>query len=235
MTQSTLRQRVRFLFAEFVVIVVGVLVALGVDQFMAERQDRVAERDYASRLVLDLASDTVTFAWFRQVLDTKAEVLQQLLDDATAFGAARNAVRTMSSLTYSTFVGLPPIDASTFQELQGSGHLDLIHDPILRSKLTAHYARYARMTTILDDRFGSYREIVFASIPGSLQYAARSDSLNVDVESLRVGLSNLAAHPDLERAANAELAYTASMTFYLEEARVRARDLLRTLDAEYSK
>jgi len=235
MTQSTFRQGFRFLIAEFVVIVLGVLVALGADQFMGQLQDRVSERDYASRLTSDLASDTTMFAWFRQILDIKAEVLEELVNDPVSFTVAGDAARKMSSLTYSTFVGLPPINASTFEELQGSGRLELIRDGMLRSALTAHYALYARMTTILDARFGSYREIVFASIPGPLQYAARSDSLDVDAQSLRVGLSRLAGHPGVQGAANAELAYTASLTFYLEEANVRARNLLHALDLEYPK
>ncbi len=43
--------------AEFVVIVVGVLVALGVDSWASERSDRVLERDYLERLLDDVRYD----------------------------------------------------------------------------------------------------------------------------------------------------------------------------------
>ena len=43
---------------EFAVIVLGVLVALGVDQWNGSRQDRARETDYLGRLAADLRLDT---------------------------------------------------------------------------------------------------------------------------------------------------------------------------------
>jgi hypothetical protein len=48
------------LVAEFLVIVVGVLVALGVDSWAGDRADRVLEREYLHRLLDDVNSPSST-------------------------------------------------------------------------------------------------------------------------------------------------------------------------------
>lgn len=225
--------RVRFLAAEFVVIVIGVLVALFVDQLIAQRQDRVAEGEYVSRLKTDLAADTLEFAWFRGVLGQKAGFLDAVLGSDPDLLLVADPPAAMATLRYSTFIGLPAITGATFQELQSTGSLRLLQSPEVRSRLTDYYSEYHRMTTILDQRFGGYREIVFASVPGDLEYASRLDSLAVDAEALRTGLDNLVAHPGLTAAVNAELSYTAALLFYLNESSERARTLLGLLEERY--
>lgn len=233
MPESSLRQRGKFVFAEFFVIVLGVLVALGVDEYRTELAEDALEAEYGDRLIADLVADSATFEWFEGVLNTKAAVLTQLLADPNAFVEFDDPVVKMTRVVYSTFVGLPQASAVTFNELQTTGLLSLFDDEEIRSALGAHYAGYGRITEILDDRFGLYREAVFASLPGTLQFESRLDTTAVDPEALRSGLQRLIQVPDIEAAANAEMAYTASMLFYLREADQTAaalRQLLRETD-----
>ena len=66
---------------EFVVIVVGVLAALAVDQWRSERNDRKTEVEYITRLRIDVEADIENFYRFERILDAKARFLQSLLDD----------------------------------------------------------------------------------------------------------------------------------------------------------
>jgi hypothetical protein len=50
--------------SEFFVIVVGVLVALGVDSWASERADRTAEVEYLEQLATELRLDSALFAGF---------------------------------------------------------------------------------------------------------------------------------------------------------------------------
>ena len=190
-------------------------------------------RAYGARLSADLAADTVVFAWFRDVLDQKAELLTEILRSELLPISISDPPDLMARLRHSTFVGLPPIDASTFEELQSTGGLHLIEDPDLRSELTRYYSNYERMTTILDERFGSYRETVFASIPGDLEYVSRIDSLDVDPELLRDGLTQLLARPALLDEVNAELNYTGALLENINNSDAQAKSLLSTLAERY--
>ena len=51
------------LAAEFVVIVLGVLVALAVDAAWGRRQEALQEREYYRTLARDLASDTLEYSF----------------------------------------------------------------------------------------------------------------------------------------------------------------------------
>ena len=223
---STTRQRVRFVLAEFVVIVLGVLVALGVDEFRGERADRALELEYGHRLIADLEADSSYFAWYRGVLADKGAVLTSLLTDPEAFANVANAEVKMDLVVYSTFIGLPQVSVATFEELQTTGRVGLLQSASLRNDLGFHYAEYSRMSEILDERFGPYRERVFAALPGSLHFAARLDTEPVDPDALATGLRRLVSLPDIEEAANAELAYTASLLLNMGYAEARTSELL---------
>jgi len=233
MADSKFRHKARFISAEFLVIVLGVLVALGVDEFRADRADDALEDEYGLRLIADLQADSAYFAWFGNVLNIKAEVLQSLLNEPAEFREVDDPVRKMSGLVYSTFVGLPHLSGATFQELQSTGRLGLLDDREIRSALGSHYAQYSRISEIMDERFGPYREAVFAALPGQMQFEARLDSTQVDPVALADGLGRLTEVPGIEEAVNAELAYTASMLFFLGEADHRTADLLHRLRQAY--
>lgn len=59
---SETSQKAKRLLSEFVIIVFGVLAALGVDEWRGIRQDRLAERQYVQRLIADLVRDSATSA-----------------------------------------------------------------------------------------------------------------------------------------------------------------------------
>jgi hypothetical protein len=108
--------RVRFAAAEFVVIVAGVLVALGVDEWRQSRRDHALELQYAARLRADLQRDTTRFADFeRTALAVKADVLMSLMQRAGGRAAPPSAASvaggseppSMQALFYSQFIALP--------------------------------------------------------------------------------------------------------------------------------
>ena len=233
MAESNLRHRTKFVLVEFFVIVLGVLVALAVDEFRAERADDALEVEYGRRLIADLETDSAYFAEFRTILDTKAQILTWLLTEPDRLLSFEDPLETMAAVVYSTFVGLPQASRATFEELQSTGRLGLLESREVRSALGAHFAGYARITEILDDRFGGYREMVFAALPGVLQFESRSNPEVVDGEALRIGLRRLVNLEGVEAAANAELAYTGSLIFYLSEAQGQTGTLLQQLREAY--
>jgi hypothetical protein len=77
---DTLRgQSLTRLAAEFVVIVIGVLTALAVDQIMEERQERVLERELLLGFVENLRTDSIDFARLPAVADRRVASAELLL------------------------------------------------------------------------------------------------------------------------------------------------------------
>lgn len=222
--------RTQALLAQFVIIVAGVLVALAADQWRGARSDRATEARYLERLRADLQWDTANFAAFDRVaLRAKAEVLRDL--------AAENAlVRLMAreslvdDLNYSGFVALPANRPATFEELQSTGNLGLIRDIELRGALSYYYSGFDHISRVLTRPFGDYRSRLESSLSGTEFYDWRIAGAEPDSAELRRGLQRLIADSGLPGAVNAELAYTAGMTFYLRQYYRQAVELLERLD-----
>lgn len=221
------------LSAEFVVIVIGVLAALAVDQWRNALDDRALELEYAGRLKADLAADTLRFSEFETPLTLKIGLLVKLLESGGVPPPVEDANAMMYRLRYSTYVAIPESQSETFREMESSGTLGLLSHIGLRGSLAGYYAGHRFMSDILSTSFGGYRELVTGALPGGLWYESQIDSTVIDPIDLEHGLRVLVTHPELESAVNSELAYATSMTFYLRQFRAQAEDLLAQLEAEY--
>lgn len=160
--------------AEAVIIVASILLALGVDEWRQERQDRRLEREYLIRLVEDL--------------DTNLSILNdQQRADATKVANAR---RVFSLVAHGNRGDLTPDKAviaaylaspsdtpdwvdDTFEELKSTGRLGLILNPNIRTGLLAYYRTldvgdwaYQLMST-------DYRDAIRERMDPDLQLAIR--------------------------------------------------------------
>ena len=221
--------KLRSVAGEFFVIVAGVLVALGVDEWRENLADQALEAEYLQRLRTDLESDTANFAWFERVLEAKESVLLDLKSD-DPIRRLQGHENLIQDLVYSDFKALPSSQASTFRELQSTGNLKLIRDINLRGKISRYYLGFDHISAILATPSGDYRRLLSESIPGELINGWRLDNTPPDPGALERGLRTLLALPNIGGAVNAELAYTTGMAYYLGDYEASARALLEELD-----
>ena len=221
------------LAAEFIVIVVGVMVALAVDQWMDALGDRELEIEYADRLRDDLAADTFRFAEVEQLYELKISMLGELLEARETPPSVTDADGMLSRLDVSRITQMPEMRSETFREMESSGTLGLLRDVTLRGNLATYYARHELFSGVFAEPPGGYDGILTGALPGGLWYSLRIDSTRVDAGDLERGLRALMSHPDLESALNSELAYATSLLFYTRQSKTRANDLLALLAATY--
>jgi len=214
---------------EFVVIVVGVLAALAVDQWRDDRNDRATEAEYLGRLKSDLNADLVQFARFEKVFETKARVVTQLRNLGLSELMALDHQQLMDNLVLSSFTGLTAAQSTTFDELQSTGRLALIQDVQLRDALSGYYTLHAQLTDILIQGHGGYMRLWQESMPGELIYQWRLSKTLTSLDDLRVGLDEITSSPDLQAASNAEITYAASLVLYHRMFQQDARELLALL------
>ena len=129
--------------AELAVIVVGVLIALSLDNWWAEREERSLEAEYVDALFQEAQSQLVAINTNRTMAhDEKYAALAEaarLLDSPFE-------PETTPELIHGLFQGsgipvVPELSAAVFLDLQSSGRLRLIRDDQLRRGAIAHYAR----------------------------------------------------------------------------------------------
>ena len=215
---------------EFVVIVVGVLAALAVDQWRDERNDSKTEAEYLGRLRIDVEADIEQFYSFEQILETKARLLQSLLDDTINSEFAHDPRSLMEAVGYSSFIALPDSVSTTFDELQSTGRLALIQDLSQRDALSKYYSGFKHISAILSEPSGDYRRLLWGTVPGAVSRDWRlSDSIS-RVDELRQSLKLMQENPELPAALNNEITYATTMQYYLVTYRTRAENLLQLLN-----
>lgn len=129
----------RFLLGEFFVIVVGVLVALWVDQLKETRVDAEKEVEYLESFLIDLDADLVQYdsadAWSRRQEAAAATVLA-LYDGTQPTESVADLVAAVETAGWQY---VPSITRNTIDDLRSTGNLRLIRDPALRRAIAAYY------------------------------------------------------------------------------------------------
>ena len=160
--------------AEFSVIVIGVLVALGVESWREDVAERVLELEYLDRLKNDFHDDAE-----RIVKAIEATRVQQNHINAALVVLEDEGANTKGDLL-SVFLASRSIWSreigATFQELFGTGQLRLVRNGDLRNRLVDFYS-YLSIAIVaapgLEDRM-PYRNIVRGEMPPSMQEAIRA-------------------------------------------------------------
>lgn len=140
----------RRLAAEFVVIVVGVLVALGVDAARDARADRVREATYLGQLQADLS----------ETADHLAEAIsvdQRARDGADRLTVALNASGLPPSDSLASWLAAATNSSASFYPTMGtvtalveSGELRLIRDEDLRRRVLRYHSGVQSALRIVD-------------------------------------------------------------------------------------
>lgn len=135
---------------DFVIVVVGVYLGIQVNNWDQSRADRRTETAYLELLQSDLRSAKSDIEWqikfegfqvelanaaFRLIAQEPSEMrLQKLGIIFTKLGARRTL----------------KIDSPTFQDMQSSGKLELISDPVLRNEIVSYFFRIHRWEVIIE-------------------------------------------------------------------------------------
>ncbi len=206
--------------AEFAVIVVSVLVALGVEGWREDVADRALEREYLERLKNEFDVDSSRIA-----SAIEARAIQQghinaalvILDEGgTSTDEDLLSVFMASRSVWSREIG------ATFRELFGTGRLQIVTNGELRIRLVGFYS-WINVAIVnapgLNDRM-HYRDIVRGEIDPRLQEAMRACG-GVRARTLEL--------PDLNMVSNCDFGATDDETASIL-ARIRSNpDGLRAL------
>ena len=134
---------------EFVVIVVGVLFALWVDQQVAAQADRRAGADYVAALIRDVESDLIELdtieAWSSRSEVRIVELLRFVREETEPSSGT-----VLEALEMSVWQRPFSIATYTIDELRSTGSLRMIQDAELRRGIARYYKEMEIFGVILD-------------------------------------------------------------------------------------
>lgn len=130
----------RHLLGEFVVIVVGILMALWVDQIREDHVNAGLEVEYLQSLLVDLDADLAQYdtaeTWMRRQEAAAATVLALYKGSPPT----RDANQLATAVETAGWQFVPSITRTTIDDLKSTGNVRLITDPAIRRKISDYYA-----------------------------------------------------------------------------------------------
>ena len=177
------------LVAEFFVIVLGVLVALGVDEWREGQAEVRREIEYLESLAQDLERDIVEYEGARDFVAESVRGIDHLLhviggeQPSDPLPSLAEAVRRASWINY------PAWTSGTLDELVTSGSIRLIRDPQLKRAILDYYESVEEWKPrILGAEFGTfieYRRYTAGWLPPSMSaYSGNASAEESELDAL---------------------------------------------------
>lgn len=222
-----------YAIGEIFLVMVGILLALQVNNWNQNRLNSIKELAYLERLQYDLQADTAMLAEFIKAVEYKSRFLKSILkEDLTKF-------HHLKGLTHDIFISRfssPPVSTdNTFQEMKSTGSLGLLKDESLKKSIFNYYRYIQNRTLALQTQFSDWPKIISQMIPGEGQIFDVSALVNTRpvfpkteetalIQKLLNNREVLAPH------INAELQYASKQHVSFFELQVYANDLLLKLN-----
>jgi hypothetical protein len=125
---------------EFVVVVLGVLIALAVDQAVENRREKQLEQAYLNALTSDVESDLAALRQeFLPAIDQREARAREVIEVVEDSGDP-DPVRIAVSLDFAGHLSVFEPQRSTFDDLIATGGFRLIRDRRVRSEVVSYYA-----------------------------------------------------------------------------------------------
>ena len=166
---------------EFVLIVVGVFVALMLETMMSERNDGELRSEYLSRIEFDMIADKQAFKYriefFTSIQKSSQEIINWIESDAPV----NQDVLLAAFYAAEIWPYFPRL--STYQDLQSTGNFRLIDSIDLRTSLFRYYnsAEASRPGWNPSDE---YRKVIRGVIPSDVQAQIRDACPTTDEKDL---------------------------------------------------
>jgi len=140
MEQNKTGKYFKYAIGEIVLVMVGILLALQVNNWNENLKNKSMETDYLIRIFQDLDDDLAAFEITNEVAQSRNKrilFLQQAINDSNQ--AIKSSDYFINSIIQAGWTFEPSISDYTFEELKSSGRLVLIQNKDLRTSLSKYY------------------------------------------------------------------------------------------------
>lgn len=131
----------KYAIGEILLVVIGILIALQVNNWNEVRKNRNQERNFLVRLQADLNTDVENISSSiraNKIRMQRAEFLLATIDEPQL--VEDSATYFIQSIEYAGYTNNPVISDNTFEEIKSSGKLSFIRNENLRSTIQEYYS-----------------------------------------------------------------------------------------------
>ena len=132
--KTSMKKYTIYAIGEIFLVMMGILLAIQVNDWNNQRIEKKMEQDYLSRLLIDLTQDSVEISGNLERVDAKIKALEALEKITLAAESWEEPIffGSTTSLGWAIHEGR---SKAAFEEMISSGHLRLIRNPKLRKQI----------------------------------------------------------------------------------------------------
>lgn len=157
-------QSVRWLFAELIVVILGILIAFSVDDWNQSRHENQLEKAFVNRLLEDLRMDISRTEPRLNTAEQRFSFVKLLEDSVRSPDVAvEDPTRYIRAMTEASYILRLAKQRFTFDEMINTGSLSLIEDVGIRQSLSAYYNSFD-----LRESYSLYQEGIVGDFAGIL-------------------------------------------------------------------
>jgi len=167
LTENKFSKYLLYAIGEIVLVVIGILIALSINNWNENVKNKNLETSYLIRISKDLDTDLLEFDTaieLAQERNTRVLFLQQAVEDPILVKQSPDYF--VQSIIYAGYTYRPSISNHSFEELKSSGRLALIHNEDIRVSIAKYY----------DVEFG-YSQFEFVREDVQLKYNEYSEGI----------------------------------------------------------
>jgi hypothetical protein len=172
---------------ELLIVVVGVMIALGFEQWNSDRLDRVEEVEIIERFIADLGIDLGEIASGMLAISGKETALSRI---SSSLESPETRPRDLTlflqdvvdSASYGWNQGTPR--RTTFDEVLASGRFSLIRDTATRVRIADYYEWNLNRENRIEERETDYPNLSYRLVPRVTEFELATDLSDAQLEEL---------------------------------------------------
>ena len=151
---------------ELVIVTLGVLVALGINEWNNKRLERAEEIDVIVQIIADIESDLDHFESRLKAIEAKEDSLLRV-KAALSNGAPNDPKTYLRDVVIGADFGWNQglAQRATFDDLLGSGRLRIISDREIRTGIAHYYRHYEDEHIRIEERETAYQGLSYQLVP----------------------------------------------------------------------
>ncbi len=161
LTENKFNKYLVYAIGEIVLVVIGILIALQINNWNQNRINTGKQQDYLLGLKNDLEIQIRLFDFSDQFFDRIIVEGESILADFSSLGKLTEIDSINSKLTTLMYTKQYPEITTTFNELNSTGQFNLIKEKSIRSEVIRYYQRTEYDKTAID---GNINNVIYTQI-----------------------------------------------------------------------
>ena len=157
LTKNKFSKYLIYAIGEIILVVIGILIALSINNLSNDNKDRKLEKQYISSLINDLQADSIAISEIKKISNEQVKTKNKLIEYFEGKPFTNDSIAHFFALQWEITYEFNPITI-TMDELKSTGRFGVIQKVSIRKQINKTYNTYENFTNNLQPYYERGRE-----------------------------------------------------------------------------